>query len=262
MISKGPFCRFSQGMNPNQSEEEQSRKHPETPIKPPKGGSEFNSIPCAIYTRVSSDEQARPEHYSLSAQEDYGMTEIKRHAADGWIHKITIIDDGYSGADFNRPGLLRMVNMVKKGEIKVIIAYLRDRLWRDGSIAADVQVVLDQHDVSILTKQGTHDRSPHSKFLSQVLDANSQLDRANIRMRINDNMRFAAKRGDWKGGTPSFGYSYIPGEKTMRVHEKEASTVRLIFERIASGISTADVVKELRSSGLYGRAKGPRRSGR
>lgn len=165
-------------------------------------GAEFRVIPCGIYTRVSSDEQARPEHYSLESQENFGMSEIKRRQAEGWVHRITLVDDGYRGADFDRPGLLRLLNMVKKGEIKVIIAYMRDRLWRNGSIAAEVQLILDQYDVCILTKEGMHDRSPHSRFLGQVLDANSQLDRANIRMRVNDNMRFAAKRGDWKGGLP------------------------------------------------------------
>ena len=190
------------------------------------------------------------------------MDQIKRHASEGWVHRITIVDDGYSGADFDRPGLLRVLNMVKKRELDVIVAYMRDRLWRSGSIAAEVQLILDQHDVCILTKEGMIDRSPHSKFLGQVIDANSQLDRANIRMRVNDNMRFAAKRGDWKGGAPSFGYNYVPGEKTLRINEAETSIVRMIFGRVADGISICDLVRELRRMKLYGRPSKPRRVGR
>lgn len=225
-------------------------------------GDEFKIVPCGIYTRVSTDEQARPEHYSLESQESYGLTEIKNRQKEGWVHRITFVDDGYSGADFDRPGLLRLISMVKRGEIAVIVAYVRDRLWRSGSISAQVQLILDQHDVRILTTEGIHDRSPHSQFLAQVLDANAQFARAHTRMQVNDNMRFAAKKGDWKGGSPSYGYSYIRGEKTLRLNESEAPTVKMIFERIADGVSTCDLVRELRRMKIYGRPRKPRRAGR
>ena len=224
-------------------------------------GSDFKGVPCAIYTRVSTDEQARPEHYSLDAQESFAMNEIKLKHAEGWFHKITIVDDGYSGAMYDRPGFIKMMDMVRRGEISVIIAYLRDRLWRDKSIAASAEKILDKHGVAILTKEGMHDGSPHSKFYTAVIDANSQLNRAATRMRVNDSMRFAAKKGDWKAGAPSFGYRYIPGEKTLQIHEEEAKIVRLVFDRAVEGVATADIARELKTKNLYGRIKTPRRAG-
>jgi DNA invertase Pin-like site-specific DNA recombinase len=80
-------------------------------------------------------------------------------------------------------------------------------------------------------------------------------------MRVNDNMRYAAKNGYWKAGKPSYGYSYTPGEKILRVNESEAQIVRMIYERIANEVPVSQLVKELRRLNLYGRPRKYRRDG-
>jgi DNA invertase Pin-like site-specific DNA recombinase len=147
-------------------------------------------VPCAIYIRVSTDEQAKEEHYSLSAQEDYCMAEIRRRADEGWFHLITISDPGYSGGTFDRPGLLELIGLVKAKKLGAILVYKRERLFRNAELAAQVQAVFDLHSVKILScVEGLHDSTPHAVFMRQLIDANAQFERANGR---NDNTTASA----------------------------------------------------------------------
>ena len=60
---------------------------------------------CAIYTRVSIEEQAR-EGYSLAAQEE----RMRSHAnSQGWAVYKFYCDDGYSAASRRRPALKRLL---------------------------------------------------------------------------------------------------------------------------------------------------------
>src|ERR1035437_10637382 len=106
-------------------------------------GGEIPILPCAIYIRVSTDEQAKEEHYSLEAQEEYCMSAIRTRQPEGWVYKTTCSDPGYTGFTYDRPGLLRLIQLAKSGEIKVVVVYKRERLFRNADLAAQVEAFLD-----------------------------------------------------------------------------------------------------------------------
>ncbi len=60
----------------------------------------------ALYVRVSTDEQSK-NGYSIPDQ----IRELTRHAEQMGYEVVAppIVDDGYSGASLNRPGLTRVV---------------------------------------------------------------------------------------------------------------------------------------------------------
>jgi site-specific DNA recombinase len=218
----------------------------------------FEPMPCAIYTRVSTDEQAKEEHYSLEAQEEYCMAEIRKRQSEGWVYKETLTDPGYSGFTYDRPGLIRLIQLAKASEIKVIVVYKRERLFRNADLAAQVQAIFDATGVRVHSYvEGIHDSSPHSVLMRQFIDANAQFERANSRKRIIDCLRFAAKRGDWQGGTPSFGYRYTRGTKILVPDEKEALIVKYIFEQIGRGIPVEELVADLKAHNVVGRVRKP-----
>jgi DNA invertase Pin-like site-specific DNA recombinase len=211
-------------------------------------------VPCAIYTRVSTDEQAKEEHYSLAAQEEYCLGEINKRKSEGWYHKITICDPGYTGGIVERPGFLKLIELAKSGEIKVAVVYSRSRLFRDASIAAQIGILFKKTGVIIHSYiEGESGSSPHAIFTTQLTDSLSELERAVTRARVRDAIRYGAKRGDWKGGTPPFGYSYTVGTKTLQICPTEGPIVRIIFERIASGIPVSEICADLRRQGIRGR---------
>src|SRR5215207_3282866 len=80
----------------------------------------------AIYCRVSTDEQAK-NGYSIADQK----RELLRHAeSEGHVVVETIVDDGYSGASRERPGLDRILELTEAGEMELAIATKRDRWFR------------------------------------------------------------------------------------------------------------------------------------
>ena len=79
-----------------------------------------------IYCRVSTDEQAK-SGYSIADQK----RELLRHAErEGYEVVETIVDDGYSGASRERPGLDRILELAETGGIELAIATKRDRWFR------------------------------------------------------------------------------------------------------------------------------------
>jgi site-specific DNA recombinase len=80
-----------------------------------------------LYIRVSTDEQAKAG-YSIPDQ----RRELERYAKlHGFEIVDTLIDEGYSGASYNRPGLQKVYEMAESGEIDTVLATKRDRLFRN-----------------------------------------------------------------------------------------------------------------------------------
>lgn len=98
---------------------------------------------CAIYTRVSTEEQAR-EGYSLPAQEE----RLRAHAnSQGWAVYKLYMDDGYSAGSRNRPALKRLLAEAALKRFDVVLAYKIDRLSRSLKDLIDIVAELNQFDV-------------------------------------------------------------------------------------------------------------------
>ena len=84
----------------------------------------------ALYARVSTDRQA--EKYGVSSQ----LEALRKRSREK--NRLLIfdgdndafIDDGYSGADLDRPALNRLRQAVKEGRVDIVMAYDPDRLSR------------------------------------------------------------------------------------------------------------------------------------
>jgi site-specific DNA recombinase len=78
------------------------------------------------YVRVSTDEQGK-SGYSVREQ----LHTLNAHSAargDEVIEEIA--DEGYSGASAERPGFARVLELAEAGEVDVVRAVKRDRLFR------------------------------------------------------------------------------------------------------------------------------------
>lgn len=73
----------------------------------------------AIYCRLSRDDELTGDSNSIVNQKDI----LKRYAKEQGFRNIQFfVDDGYSGADFNRPDWQRMISMVENDQIGGLIA--------------------------------------------------------------------------------------------------------------------------------------------
>ncbi|MCM8780128.1 MAG: recombinase family protein [Candidatus Omnitrophica bacterium] len=89
---------------------------------------------CAIYVRVSTEEQAK-EGYSLAAQTDKIIDYIK---SKGWTYSQIYNDDGYSAASRRRPALQKMLDDATAKQFEAVLVYRIDRLSRNLKDLIDI----------------------------------------------------------------------------------------------------------------------------
>ena len=85
----------------------------------------------ALYMRLSDEDDnlaAHEESNSIAHQRKLMLDHIEKFPDLQGFNIVEFSDDGYSGADFNRPGFQKMMKMVKAGGIQVIITKDYSRL--------------------------------------------------------------------------------------------------------------------------------------
>ncbi len=201
---------------------------------------------AAIYTRVSTTDQAREGH-SLGEQEK--RTNDYCSFMNYKIFKI-YTDAGISGKSIeNRPAYQQMMKDLKKRKFNVIIAIKMDRISRS---------VVDLEEFFTITKNS----NCNVEFLYEKIDTSSatgmmfirmigifaQYEREQIQERTQIGVDSAVNKGHF-GGKPAFGYEkeIINGEKGKKwvINEKEAVIVREIFNLCLKGHTYTQIAKEI-----------------
>ena len=123
---------------------------------------------CAIYTRVSTDNQAEVEFNSCQAQEEKIKSFIKSQE-DMAIYKV-YTDPGFTGANTNRPALTQMLDDIKQGCIDLIISYKIDRLTRSPKDFYQLIELFDKHNVDFISVTERFDTStPSGRLLRNIM---------------------------------------------------------------------------------------------
>lgn len=87
-----------------------------------------NQKKTALYCRLSQDDNTENESNSIQNQKMI----LQRYAADHHFpNPCFYVDDGYSGASFQRPGFQQMMADMENGEIGIIITKDLSRLGRN-----------------------------------------------------------------------------------------------------------------------------------
>ncbi|MBU2545020.1 recombinase family protein, partial [Patescibacteria group bacterium] len=196
---------------------------------------------CAIYTRVSTDNQAEVEFNSCEAQEEKIKSFINSQESMS-IHKI-YSDPGYTGANLNRPGLRGILEDIKNGRINCVIAYKIDRLTRSPKDFYQLVELFDQHSVDFISVTERFDTStPSGRLLRNIMLTFAQFERELASERTKDKMMQRIQKGMWNGGLVPFGYKSV--DKKLVINEDEAKRVRAIYEDYLAGRPLANLAKE------------------
>ena len=96
-----------------------------------KNDKEIKQVLCAIYTRVSTSEGLEQAFSSLDNQRESAESYILSQKSEGWTALPERYDDGgYTGANTDRPALLKLIADIKNGKINCVVVYKVDRLSR------------------------------------------------------------------------------------------------------------------------------------
>ena len=205
---------------------------------------------AAIYTRVSTDGQAEVEFNSCEAQEIKIRSFISSQN-DIEVYKV-YSDQGYTGANTDRPALQEMIGDIQNGKINTVMSYKIDRLTRSPKDFYQLIEIFDQHNASFISVTERFDTStPSGRLLRNIMLTFGQFERELTSERIRDKKTEMAKKGMWSSGKPPFGYK--KEDKKLVIDVDHSKTVKKIFETYISTGSSSAVYKTLKSNGMFNR---------
>ncbi|ACN95319.1 MULTISPECIES: recombinase family protein [Wolbachia] len=213
----------------------------------------LKEVRCAIYTRKSNEDGLEQKFNSLDAQRVVCEKYIK--SREGWVALAKKYDDGgFSGSNLNRPAIKELFEDVKVGEVDCVVVYTLDRLSRETKDCIEVTSFFRRHRISFVAVTQIFDNNtPMGKFVQTVLSGAAQLEREMIVERVKNKIATSKEQGLWMGGTLPLGYDVK--DKELIINEKEAKTVKHIFERYVELKSMAELARELNREGYRTKAK-------
>ena len=202
---------------------------------------------CAIYTRVSTDNQAEKEFSSCEAQEQKIRSFIASQN-DWQVFKI-YNDGGFSGATLQRPALQALLSDLKKEKIDVVLVYKIDRLTRSPKDFYQLIEFFEQAKIDFISITERFDTStPAGRLLRNIMLTFSQFERELTSERTRDKMLERARKGLCNGGfTP---YGYMRQDKKLIINPKEADEIKSIFETYIETGSLAETYKMLKEQNI------------
>ena len=199
-------------------------------------------LKCAIYTRVSTDNQAEVEFNSCEAQEEKIHSFIKSQE-NMELFKV-YSDPGFTGANMNRPALMEMLQDIKQNKINVVISYKIDRLTRSPKDFYQLIELFEKYNVDFISVTERFDTStPSGRLLRNIMLTFSQFERELTIERTKDKMLQRAQKGMWNGGIVPFGYKAV--NKKLVIDKKNARIVENIYGSYIEDQSIAKITKEL-----------------
>lgn len=209
---------------------------------------------CGGYARTSSDRQARDR--TIESQLEALQA---RGRADGveLPPELLFTDDGYSGAELQRPALERLRDTAAAGALDRLYILCPDRLARDFAHQLVLLDELHRAGVEVIFLNHAVDDSPEGNLLLQMEGVIAQYERCKIRECVRRGRLYRARGGALSvlGGAP-YGYRYITksdggGQAAYHIVLEEARVVRQIFDWVGrQGCSLGQVVKRLKANGI------------
>jgi len=197
----------------------------------------------AIYVRVSTETQ-KEEGYSIEAQTE----KLQAYCvAKGYQKHELYIDGGYTGSNINRPELARLITDIKNGRIERVLVYKLDRLSRSQKDTLFlIEDTFNPHGVDFVSLSESLDTStPLGRLMIGILSAFAQLERENIKERMQMGNIQRIKNGYWKGGgCVPFGYDYDK-HKGFLTKNENADKVKQMYELYIQGYSTKKIARML-----------------
>jgi len=197
------------------------------------------AIRAAIYTRVSTEEQAK-EGFSLDAQLDKLRSYCK---ARDWIVAGEYVDDGYSGRKTKRPAYMKMLEEIDKWDALLVIKM--DRIHRNQKNFMFMMEHLNKNKKEFVSMSESFDTSTAiGRFVMNIIQGIAQLESEQIGERVYIGMEQKAKiNGGVLGFNIPYGYDYMDGK--LNINQNEALVIKNIYSWYLDYKSMGEIVTML-----------------
>lgn len=200
-----------------------------------------------IYLRLSRDDERDDESQSISNQRDYIMSYITKN---NLILIEEYIDDGVSGATFERQGWKNLINDIESGRINMVITKDTSRLGRNISQSLYYSTEYFQEKnvryVAIADNIDTFDKEQNTDMLMFKAFYNEMYVK-DISTKIKATLNSQKRNGKFMGGVAPYGYKRnLPFDKhELIIDEEQAEIVKKIYNMFLSGMGVKKIANVL-----------------
>ena len=210
----------------------------------------------ALYLRISVDDDNSDESNSVVNQRDLLRRFVKADPVLSTGHILEFIDDGWSGTNFERPQVKKLLDLARRGGVQCII--VKD-VSRWGRNYVEVCEYLDQIfpflGIRFISLGDSYDSEAHQgrttpmdiAFSSLIHDIYSK----DLSQKVRQSYFDRTKKGEYLCGNAPFGFVKSAVEKNRLVIDEEAAmVVRRIFDLACEGESTTQIAAALNGDGV------------
>ena len=195
----------------------------------------------ALYVRLSKEDGDKQESESVSNQRAI----LEQFAEDNKLNVFAVyVDDGFSGANFDRPDFKRMTDDIENGKINMIVVKDLSRFGRNRvEQEFFVYKYSEDYDVRFIAVNDDFDTDKDDNELLIMMKnwSNEQFLRDTSK-KIKTTKRFKQQKGLFIGGKAPYGYKKSPTEKNVIVIDEDtAPIVRDIFHLALDGKSCRQI---------------------
>lgn len=212
-----------------------------------------------MYLRLSSEDEAvsermRDESNSIANQRALLRSYIQNHPDLGSDFE-EIMDDGYSGTSFQRPGMKRLLSLVEADEVDVILVKDLSRFGRNYLEAGYyIELVFPVHCTRLIAVNDRYDSRERLNTAGDIDLALNNLKNEfysrDCSMKMKSSLDAQRRSGQFSGRVP-FGYLHGPTKRDIVVDEKAAQVVRHIFHLAADlHMCTSQIARQLNGEGV------------
>ncbi len=201
-----------------------------------------------LYGRLSNEDDLVGDSNSIENQRKI----LTKYAEEnGFTPYEFVYDDGYSGADWDRPGFTKILEDIEAGRVKSLITKDRSRLGRDRlKLGFLTEILFPQHDVRYIAIHDNTD-SEREDDVAPLIDLFNEWFVRNTSKKIRAVKQLQGKAGERLAVIPPYGYRKAgDNPKQLEIDEESAAVVRRIFRLSVDGLGPAQIARQLNGENL------------
>ncbi len=202
--------------------------------------------------RLSRDDEKEGESLSIENQ----RVMLRAFVSDsGGVVVDEYVDDGYSGTNFDRPAVKRLLLDAQSGRIDTVVVKDLSRFGRNYiHVGQYIDYIFPTYGIRFIAvgdNIDTADRGSAAMDMLPIMNVFNEWHAANTSKKIRAVLDAKRRAGKYTGWSYPYGYRAGDDDKrTAVIDEDAAATVRRIYELRLRGLSAASIARILTDDGI------------
>lgn len=205
------------------------------------------------YLRLSLDDEGDGESNSIQYQRKLIDSYIEEQFKDRKIFVDEIVDDGYSGTNFKRPGITRALELLNAGKFNCIIVKDLSRFGRDHiQVGNYLEHIFPAMEIRVISINDQYDSDEHIGSPGGIDIALKnliyELYSKDLSQKVKAARRTMMKKG--KFNAPYAFYGYQKYNDSLIIDAVSGRVMMRLFDLLDSGKSTTEVATIFNAEGI------------